>query len=261
MLRDKIRNSRWLWAALVIGLASVSIATAVSAHGSDTSLIHACVNAKTGMLRIVGPTIGHIPGNHEICRQGEVNLEWSIMGPQGPKGDIGPQGPPGDSILTGQSCPPGQFVTGVDSSGQLVCAGPTTPVPTDTPVPTATTPPPTDTPTATATTDPCTLINVSWGGVTSSQKAVSISISSTGVTLTGILIAWPIDTNGTLDKIKHGGFIANTTASNSPAMFLVSESIGTSDSLEFWFANKDVASTGYSIILTFAEGCTKQVTN
>ena len=56
-------------------------------------------------------------------------------GPQGPKGDTGatgatgppgPQGPPG-SGLTGQSCPSGQFVTGVDNSGNIVCVSPPPP--------------------------------------------------------------------------------------------------------------------------------------
>lgn len=51
-------------------------------------------------------------------------------GPAGPVGATGPQGPtgdkgdPGDLALAGRSCPSGSFLTGFDSSGDLVCAAP-----------------------------------------------------------------------------------------------------------------------------------------
>jgi hypothetical protein len=48
------------------------------------------------------------------------------QGPQGDTGATGATGPPGGG-LAGQSCPSGQFVTGVDSSGNIVCAFPPPP--------------------------------------------------------------------------------------------------------------------------------------
>ena len=43
------------------------------------------------------------------------------QGPPGPEGPQGPQGPPGNLALAGQTCPQGQFVTGFDTSGNIVC--------------------------------------------------------------------------------------------------------------------------------------------
>lgn len=142
-----------------------------------------------------------------------------------------------------------------------------TPSPTATPSPTLT-PSPTSTPSPTATTeapptattdplaDPCAAFT--FGAITpdATTKAVSVGISHPGgATLTNIMIAWSM--GGSLDKIKHGnGFIANTSASNPPGTFAVSETIGTNDSLEFWFTIEP-GSTGYTIILTFAGGCTR----
>ena len=74
-----------------------------------------------------------------------------VIGPQGLQGDKGdtggvgltgeqgPQGEPGNLALAGQMCPAGQYVTGFDENGAIVCTEavlPTeTPVPTDTPSP------------------------------------------------------------------------------------------------------------------------------
>jgi|GEM_PF-3934577 len=53
------------------------------------------------------------------------------VGPQGPQGEVGPageqgpQGPPGEPgnlYLTGQMCPEGAFVTGIDADGNIVCS-------------------------------------------------------------------------------------------------------------------------------------------
>ena len=46
-------------------------------------------------------------------------------GPQGPQGPEGPQGPPGaDATFQAQSCPFGEFMTGIDANGNISCADP-----------------------------------------------------------------------------------------------------------------------------------------
>lgn len=42
-------------------------------------------------------------------------------GPQGSEGPVGPEGPAGNLAIAGKTCPQGQFVTGFDSAGDLVC--------------------------------------------------------------------------------------------------------------------------------------------
>jgi hypothetical protein len=60
--------------------------------------------------------------------QGEAGPqgEPGPQGEQGPQGEPGPEGPPGGAPLLDQYCPPGQFVTGIDTEGNLVCLDPTT---------------------------------------------------------------------------------------------------------------------------------------
>jgi len=55
-----------------------------------------------------------------------------LTGPQGPKGDTGatgPAGPPGTNVAAGQSCPTGQFVSGFDAGGNIICKAPAAPCP------------------------------------------------------------------------------------------------------------------------------------
>jgi len=64
---------------------------------ADT-VIHGCVRALTGILRIVGPS--------GQCLPGETPISWNQTGPQGPqgqqgpKGDTGPAGPAGSAGVT-----------------------------------------------------------------------------------------------------------------------------------------------------------------
>jgi len=103
---------------LVMLLAASLTNWVVSAHGGDTTLIHACVKVgkpnddddkdkakserddeargKHGSIRIVGAD--------EDCNKHEVALDWNIQGPMGP---AGPQGPQGDVGATGPSGPQG----------------------------------------------------------------------------------------------------------------------------------------------------------
>jgi hypothetical protein len=100
---------------LVVVLATSLTAWSVSAHGGDTTLIHACVRvanpnndddgdeaehadkakARLGSIRIVEA--------NEDCKKNEVALDWNIQGPPGPAGPAGPQGPQGDVGPAGPS--------------------------------------------------------------------------------------------------------------------------------------------------------------
>lgn len=44
-----------------------------------------------------------------------------LQGPVGPQGPTGPQGFPGEIALANQVCPPGEFVSGFDSLGDILC--------------------------------------------------------------------------------------------------------------------------------------------
>jgi hypothetical protein len=67
----------------------------VSAHGGDITLIHACVNARSGAVRIVSATT--------TCDANkETSLDWGIQGPKGDKGDTGSAGPQGPQGLQGE---------------------------------------------------------------------------------------------------------------------------------------------------------------
>jgi hypothetical protein len=52
--------------------------------------------------------------------------DWSLIAPKGDageQGEPGPQGPPGPPALAGLACPLGQFVSGFDLLGAMVCGG------------------------------------------------------------------------------------------------------------------------------------------
>ena len=54
--QTKLKFYRFLSASLLVALLSLSSVMYVSAHGGDVTLIHACVNNRTGAVRIVSPT-------------------------------------------------------------------------------------------------------------------------------------------------------------------------------------------------------------
>ncbi|MGC8465653.1 MAG: hypothetical protein ACP5O0_06955 [Acidimicrobiales bacterium] len=75
------------------------------------------------------------------CPNGMTPIHWNVVGPQGPTGPQGatgptgpqgatgpqgPTGPAGTNVAAGQTCPSGQFVDGFTSSGNIICAAPTT---------------------------------------------------------------------------------------------------------------------------------------
>jgi len=86
---------------------NVAAVTAAFAHGGDKSLVHACINRFSKLVRIVGP--------NDSCGHIEIRRHWNIKGREGPQGPQGPQGIQG---------PPGPAASGglivKDSLGQVV---------------------------------------------------------------------------------------------------------------------------------------------
>ncbi|MBI3628060.1 MAG: collagen-like protein [Candidatus Rokubacteria bacterium] len=102
-------------------LAAVFPATA-QANDSYGSVIHACVQRKSGEVRVVGP--------NTVCRRDEAAMEWNTMGPQGPAGPAGPMGPAGPAGAMGPMGPMGPTgLTGpageMGPMGPMGPAGPT----------------------------------------------------------------------------------------------------------------------------------------
>jgi hypothetical protein len=61
---------------------------ALTSSGASTTIIHACVNDKTGALRIVGSSTA-CHGRHGV-HAGEHAVGWNATGPSGPVGPVGP---------------------------------------------------------------------------------------------------------------------------------------------------------------------------
>ena len=100
-------------AAAVGAIAATALAGGIAwaAVPADGGVIQGCYDSG-GNLKVVSA----LP-----CPKGYTALAWSQ---QGPKGDKGEPGDPGNVALAGRSCPTGSFVTGFDSSGDVVCATP-----------------------------------------------------------------------------------------------------------------------------------------
>src|SRR5436190_15149183 len=88
-------------AALSVGL-GIGLTMLVPRALSASEAIHACVDQRSGALRIVAA--GDSCGKHETA------LDWNIQGPPGaggPQGPIGPQGPVGPAGSRGLDGPVG----------------------------------------------------------------------------------------------------------------------------------------------------------
>ncbi len=81
---------------LLVGAVSI---LAVYAEAAPPDLIHACVQRRTGVTRIVRAG--------EACRPFEQLVVWNVVGPQGPAGLQGPEGPQGPAGPEGPAGPPG----------------------------------------------------------------------------------------------------------------------------------------------------------
>jgi hypothetical protein len=92
-----------LFGALVLALAGgAALAAQTTGHRRHGGVVNACVQRKTGRVRVVaGPN---------ACRRGEQALAWNIQGPAGPPGPTGAagaDGPPGPAGAPGPSGPAG----------------------------------------------------------------------------------------------------------------------------------------------------------
>lgn len=83
----------------------LGMATTASADGGDASVIHACANNITGVVRIVGANDACSAGPSPV--HAEHAVHWSIAGPQGPQGRQGTQGPVGPQGPAGPEGPAG----------------------------------------------------------------------------------------------------------------------------------------------------------
>lgn len=104
---------RDLLAATAGAIAATALAGGIAwaAIPGDGGVIQGCYDSG-GNLKVVSA----LP-----CPKGYTALAWSQ---RGSKGDKGETGDPGNLALAGRSCPTGSFVTGFDSSGDVVCATP-----------------------------------------------------------------------------------------------------------------------------------------
>ena len=109
-------------AAAVLALAGGAVASGLIGEDGTISACH----LSNGNLRVVASTAE--------CRTGEAPLTWNQKGepgPAGPQGETGPAGPAGpqgpagadgaDATFTAQSCPAGQYVSGLQADGTIDC--------------------------------------------------------------------------------------------------------------------------------------------
>jgi Lamin Tail Domain/Collagen triple helix repeat (20 copies) len=105
----RLPRRRVLLAALPLVLVTgVALAAQPGGRQSTNAVIHACVNKKTGLVRIAA-----------ACRRGERSMSWNTegargvngtpgaAGPQGPAGALGAAGPKGDTGAPGAAGPAG----------------------------------------------------------------------------------------------------------------------------------------------------------
>jgi cysteine-rich repeat protein len=133
----------------VLTIAFVAVAvlfagSALTAGAQSTATFSACLSRAKILYNVT-------TGNPLPCVRGDTPIQWNQagtpgpqgpqgeqgpqgppgpqgeQGPPGPQGEQGPQGPPGTIPFAGQSCPPGQFVTGFTTEGQLICGAPASP--------------------------------------------------------------------------------------------------------------------------------------
>jgi Lamin Tail Domain/Collagen triple helix repeat (20 copies) len=109
----RLPRRRVLLAALPLVLVT-GVALAAQPGGTERSsaVIHACVNKKTGLVRIVA-----------ACRRGESSMTWNAQGARGASGAPGAAGPQGQAGSAGAAGPKGD--TGAQgAAGPAGPAGP-----------------------------------------------------------------------------------------------------------------------------------------
>ena len=87
----RLPRRRVLLAAVPLVLVTgVALAAQPGGRRASSAVIHACVNKKTGLVRIVA-----------ACRRGESAMTWNAQGARGPSGVPGAAGPQGPAGLAG----------------------------------------------------------------------------------------------------------------------------------------------------------------
>jgi hypothetical protein len=92
-----------LMIACAVGGLALGVAPVASAQGGTAGLVHACVDTRTGSVRVVSDTSA-------CLAKRETALTWNQTGPAGPQGPVGatgPAGPQGDSGPQGEVGPQG----------------------------------------------------------------------------------------------------------------------------------------------------------
>src|SRR5688572_15260744 len=92
LLSSMIRRRPWL-VALLVGVVAAGAAGLVSAHGGDTTLIHACVHPSTKSVIVYSAPglAGSEPATSQCGTRG-TPLDWSAAGSAGAPGPTGPSG-------------------------------------------------------------------------------------------------------------------------------------------------------------------------
>ncbi len=113
------RSPSFAVAVLALVLAATGSPLALSsAHSPAGNVIHACVDTRTGVVRIL------FQGSR--CKPGEAAYKWNEQGPAGPAGVAGPAGKRGAPGATGPAgtipgnCSSGLAVTG-EVNGAVTC--------------------------------------------------------------------------------------------------------------------------------------------
>jgi hypothetical protein len=97
--------SRRLLAGAAVASVAVALGTYLTARDDSSSLIHGCVDNRSGGLRVIAAS--------QMCGNKETAINWNIsgpagpLGPPGPAGAAGPAGPQGSTGPTGSPGPAG----------------------------------------------------------------------------------------------------------------------------------------------------------
>jgi hypothetical protein len=136
VMRNFWKKSRIVACALALIGSGIVVATAA---GSSTPAVtyYACLSKVGGVLYNVNTTAA------PKCILKDTDVSWNQVGPTGATGATGspgpagatgspgpagatgspgPTGPAGTNVAAGQSCPAGEFVTGFDETGNIICA-------------------------------------------------------------------------------------------------------------------------------------------
>jgi hypothetical protein len=112
-------RSSWFWIVAAIAVTAAAAGAGIASHSVATTtasdVVHACRNAKNGLLRAVAAGAA--------CRRGERALAWNVQGPAGSPGPVGPMGPAGPAGSAGPVGPAGPAGP-VGAQGPAGAAGP-----------------------------------------------------------------------------------------------------------------------------------------